>query len=341
MNAGLKKLCFWAIATLTCLTVITHCSLSHSFAQHGLTSLGPPPSVSGDRAIEPIPESPVLNSDKVALGKQLFAEPKLSHDNSISCLSCHNLSQGGMDGRQVAKGINGALGNVNVPTVFNSALHFKQFWDGRADTLEEQIDDPVQDPREMGSTWNEVVRKLKADPQYLKQFKNIYQEGVTSDNIKNAIATFELSLNTPNSRFDRFLNGDESALSFEEKEGYKRFQSYGCVSCHQGILLGGNLFQKIGIFGNYMTDRGNITEADYGRFNVTKNEEDKFTFKVPSLRNVELTSPYFHDGSAQTLEKAVIVMMKYQLGREASQEDIDLIIKFLTTLTAQPQGVSP
>jgi cytochrome c peroxidase len=234
------------------------------------------------------------------------------------------------------------VNSVNSPTVFNSGFNFKQFWDGRAETLEDQVETPLLSDHEMGGkSWLEVVNKLKQSSEYVSWFKQLYSDGITHDNIdniKDAIATFERSLYTPNSRFDQFLRGEQNALTEEEKEGYHRFKSYGCVSCHQGMLLGGNMFQSFGLHGDYFRDRGNVTKADLGRFNVTGDERDRYVFKVPSLRNVVLTSPYFHDGSAATLEEAIKVMAKYQLGRQLPQTDIDLIIKFLNTLTGEYKG---
>jgi cytochrome c peroxidase len=331
----------WLLAALLCLMVTVAWHLEQAFEHPALATLGTPTSVTGDRPIEPIPNLlPELNSQKVALGNQLYQDPQFSKDNKVSCASCHALDKGGTDRRVRSVGINGKVGFINAPTILNSSLHFKQFWDGRAESLEAQIDGPVHNDLEMGSSWPEIIGKLKQSSDYRAQFNQLYDDGITDTNIKNAIATYERSLNTPNSRFDRYLNGDKTALNAEEQEGYRLFQGNGCVACHQGVLLGGNLFQKFGVFGDYFQDRGNITQADYGRFNVTKKEEDRFVFKVPSLRNVELTAPYFHDGQAETLDEAVRVMMRYQLGREASSEDINLIIKFLTTLTGQQQGVS-
>ena len=296
--------------------------------------------VKGERPIEPIPRSSNLNVDLVSLGSQLYQDPQLSRNNSISCASCHALDKGGTDRRARSVGINGAVGLVNAPTILNSSLNFKQFWDGRAESLEDQIDGPIHNELEMGSSWPEIIEKLQKSPQYVAQFKQLYPDGLTSDNIKNAIAIFESSLYTPDSRFDLFLQGDTKALTDKEKKGYQRFKDYGCVSCHQGVLLGGNMFQKFGVFGDYFQDRGQIIKSDYGRFNVTGKEEDRFAFKVPTLRNVELTSPYFHDGSATSLDQAVKVMVKYQLGRELPQEDIDSLIEFLTTLTGEIKGAS-
>ena len=296
-------------------------------------TLGPPIEAAGDEPIEPIPQQIELDGEKVLLGERLFYEPQLSHDNSVSCASCHDLARAGTDQRVRSIGIDGQKGFVNSPTVLNNSFHFKQFWDGRADSLESQIDGPIHSEHEMGSSWPEIVKKLKQSAEYPGDFKQLYPEGISEFSIKDAIATFEQSLYTPNARFDNFLRGDNAALSESEKEGYRRFKAYGCVSCHQGVLLGGNMFQKFGVFGDYFKDRGEIQESDYGRFNVTGEEDDRFAFKVPSLRNVVLTSPYFHDGSARTLDDAIKVMLKYQLGREATQEDVNLIIQFLATLT--------
>ena len=289
-------------------------------------------------AIEPIPLVRKLDERKVDLGRKLFNEPKLSKDNTISCASCHHLDAGGADTKRFSLGINDAVGVVNTPTVFNSEFNFKMHWSGVVTTLEEQVDKPVYSERVMASSWPEIVSKLQKLPEYTSVFAKIYPDGLNSDNIKNAIATYERSLYTPNARFDRFLRGEQNALTEEEKEGYRRFKAYGCVSCHQGINIGANLFQNFGLFGNYFEDRGNITKADLGRFNVTGNEEDRYKFRVSSLRNIEKTPPYFHDGTAETLEEAVMLMGKYQLGRQLSDQDIELIVKFLKTLTGEYQG---
>lgn len=289
-------------------------------------------------AIEPIPLVRKLDSRKVELGEKLFIDPKLSKDNTISCASCHSLKTGGVDRRRYSLGVNNALGVINTPTVFNSEFNFKMHWNGVVNTLEEQIDKPIYSERAMASNWQEIVGKLEQSNEYTAMFKRIYRDGINSDNIKDAIATYERSLYTPNSRFDRFLRGERNAITEEEKEGYNRFKAYGCVSCHQGINIGGNLFQQFGLFGNYFEDRGNLTKADLGRYNVTGQEEDRYKFRVSSLRNVELTPPYFHDGTAETLEEAVTLMGKYQLGRELSQKDTESIVKFLKTLTGEYQG---
>lgn len=288
--------------------------------------------------IKPIPLKIELDEKKVKLGDKLFHDVRLSHDNTISCATCHKLTAGGTDHLPCSVGIRGTIGHLNAPTVFNSGFNFKQFWDGRAETLEAQIDGPTHNKGEMGSSWSEIIGKLEREPDYVTTFNALYAEGITHHNIKEAIATFERSLYTPNSRFDQFLRGD-NVLTSEEKEGYRRFKTLGCISCHQGVNVGGNMFQAFGIMGDYFGQRKkNIVSSDLGRFNVTGDEKDKHVFKVPGLRNVAITAPYFHDGSAQTLEEAIIIMGKYQLGRHLSTEDVTFIVKFLKTLTGEYQG---
>ncbi|HEV8367173.1 MAG TPA: cytochrome c peroxidase [Pyrinomonadaceae bacterium] len=288
--------------------------------------------------IEPLPPSPTFNEKTVALGQKLFEDRQLSRNNSISCSSCHSLSLGGADGRIRSIGIDNRVGTINAPTVFNSGFNFKQFWDGRAETLEAQIDGPAHEASEMDSNWLEITNKLKQQPEYQAAFAELYPEGIQSNTVKDAIATFERSLSTPNSRFDQFLQGVNNVLSAEEQDGYRLFKNYGCSSCHQGLNVGGNMFQKFGVMGDYFADRGNITKTDLGRFNVTGVERDRHVFKVPSLRNAALTAPYFHDGSAATLEDAVAVMAKYQLGRRMSPEEIRQIVSFIKTLTGEYKG---
>ncbi|ROL70809.1 cytochrome B6 [Pseudomonas vranovensis] len=288
--------------------------------------------------LSPLPAPPELAPQRVELGRKLFNDPRLSRNNSLSCANCHRLEQGGADHQALSPGIDGQLLAVNTPTVFNASLNFRQFWDGRAQTLEEQAHQVVQSPSEMGSDWQLVVQRIADDPDYRAGFAQAYGQGVDKHTIENALATFQRTLLTPGSRFDRYLQGDTAILTIEEKYGYQRFQEYGCIACHQGVNIGGNMLQKFGVLGDYFKDRGNPTVADLGRFNVTGDEEDRHVFKVPSLRNVAVTAPYFHDGSAATLEAAVDVMFRYQLGRTPSAEDKALIIQFLKTLTGQWQG---
>ena len=283
--------------------------------------------------ITPIPLKLNLDSRKVALGKRLFYDPQLSHNDTISCAHCHNLGKGGEDGLPRPIGIDAKIGKINTLTVFNSGFNFRLFWDGRAATLEEQMEFPIRDTDEMGSSFPEIISKLKKDDAYRRDFAAIYSDEVQPEHVKDAIATFERSLITPNSKFDQYLRGDEHALSIDELSGYQLFKSLGCISCHQGMNVGGNMYEKLGIVFNYFQARGNIQLVDNGRFNLTKNEDDRYEFRVPSLRNVALTAPYFHDASANTLEQAVAKMARFQLGITLPKKDIEKIVKFLNTLT--------
>ena len=291
-----------------------------------------------EEALKPLPAVPALDPAKVELGRQLFNEPRLSANNTLSCASCHQLASGGADNKPFSVGFDGKPVEVNTPSVFNASLNFKQFWNGRVDTLETQVEQVVISPVEMGSDWKTVVQNLAALPAYQAAFKQAYPDGVTAANVQNALATYERTLLTPNSRFDQYLLGNTEILTTQEKYGYQRFKDYGCIACHQGINIGGNMFQKFGVMGDYFKARGNPVESDLGRYLLTKDEEDRHVFKVPSLRNIAVTAPYFHDASAKTLEEAVDVMFKYQLGRNPSQDDKDLIIQFLKTLTGEWAG---
>ncbi len=291
-----------------------------------------------DEPLKPLPPPPTLDPQRVELGRQLFNDPRLSVDNSRSCASCHRLDLGGADGQPKSSGIKGQVTRVNAPSIFNAALNFRQFWDGRAETLEEQIDAVVQSPIEMGGNWEDVVRVLGQDPGYRQAFGELYPDALTAANVHDALATYERTLLSSNSRFDQYLLGNTDILTLEEKYGYQRFKDYGCIACHQGVNIGGNMFQKFGVMGDYFTARGSPTDADLGRFLITGDEQDRNVFKVPSLRNVAVTAPYFHDGSAQTLEQAVDVMFKYQLGRPPNPLDTSLIVKFLKTLTGEWEG---
>ncbi|WP_341743421.1 cytochrome-c peroxidase [Azonexus hydrophilus] len=286
------------------------------------------------QALRPLPELPPLRPERVALGARLFADTRLSADYSLACASCHRFDLGGADGQPVSVGILGREGGINAPTVFNSGLSFVQFWDGRALTLQEQAAGPIHNPLEMGASWSLVIERLGADETMREAFRLAYPDGLTAANIADAIASFEQSLLTLDSPFDRYLRGDEEALDELARAGYQRFRDFGCVSCHQGVLLGGNMFQKFGVLGDYFADRP-LTAADLGRYNVTGREEDRHVFKVPGLRNVALTAPYFHDGSAPTLEVAVAIMGRYQLGRDLAAEDVKAIVAFLNSLTGR------
>lgn len=292
---------------------------------------------SSAQSIRPLEAPSGLDERKVGLGEKLYHDPRLSGPGTVSCATCHILADGGDDNIPRSIGAAGHPIRRNAPTVFNAALHFRQFWDGRAATLEEQMDGPINSPEEMDSSWEHAVQAVSQDEEYRKAFEELYGGVISEQTIKNAIATFERSLITTGSRFDRFLQGDASALNEQEKRGWEKFRSFGCVSCHQGVAIGGNMFQKFGVFGNPFAERGDA-EPDYGRYEITGREEDKFVFKVPSLRNVAVTAPYFHDGSVERLEDAVAIMMKYQLGREPNEADVADLVAFLRTLTGQWRG---
>lgn len=293
-----------------------------------------------DEPIQPIPLELNLDDRKVALGHDLFHDTQLSSNGTVSCATCHPLDKGGTDRLPISKGMGGSLTGLNAPTVFNTAFHSRFNWNGKAKTLEDQADGPIASVGEMGGmSWGEVVARLQRSPDYQATFNAIYQDGVTPDNVREAIAIFQRSLYTPNAPFDKYLRGDDAAITEEEKKGYDLFKSYGCVSCHQGMAVGGNMFQTLGIFGDYFADRGTpVIEADLGRYNITENELDRHVFKVPSLRNIALTAPYFHDGNPKTLDQAIKYMGKYQLGVDIPQEDVDLIMLFLRSLTGEYNG---
>lgn len=284
--------------------------------------------------ITPLPQTIKVNQTKAELGKKLFFDPILSHDNTISCATCHDLQHGGDDGLKVSFGIEGKEGAVNAPTIYNAVFNFRQFWDGRAKDLQEQAAGPVENPVEMGSSFEEVIVKLKKS-KYKKLFDAIYDDGITKQTITDAIAEYEKTLITPNSRFDKYLRGDEGALTQDEKEGYALFKSKGCVSCHHGENIGGNLYNKFGIFNK-------INSQWLGRYNITHKERDKYFFKVPSLRNIARTAPYFHDGRTYDLNEAVKLMSQYQLGRHITKKEILKITAFLKSLNGElPKNIEP
>ncbi|WP_235846711.1 cytochrome-c peroxidase [Halopseudomonas pachastrellae] len=281
--------------------------------------------------IQPILPAQITDPAKVELGKQLFFDPRLSRSGFISCNSCHNLSMGGSDNLQTSIGHNWQQGPINSPTVLNSSLNVAQFWDGRAADLKEQAAGPIANPGEMAFTHTLAVDTLRSIPQYSDAFARVYGvEQITIDEVTDAIAEFEETLVTPFSRFDRWLLGDTQAMIEDELRGYQLFKDTGCVACHNGPAAGGNSFQKMGLVSAYET--ANPAEGVAG---LTGQDADRFKFKVPTLRNVELTYPYFHDGAYWTLEEAVDVMARLQLGRQLGDEDIASITAFLKTLTGQ------
>jgi cytochrome c peroxidase len=304
--------------------------------------------------ITPIPDIIITNPDMVALGKRLFFDTRLSADNTVSCHTCHLLDKGGVDGLDVSIGINGLKGTRNAPTIYNSSLNFRQFWDGRVRTLEQQVSGPVHNPLEMGANWPDITKKLSQDKTYIDLFNKVFSSnsfnpksvegqqhgGISSRKVIKAIATFERSLLTPDSPFDLYLKGDKNAIDEETKEGYQLFKKYGCIACHNGVAIGANMYSRLGIiFPYYVASNQSASfdedeNNDLGRFSITQEEKDKFIFKVPSLRNVAITGPYFHNGSIKSLYRAVSIMIKYQLGKIVKKNDVEKIVLFLESLTA-------
>ena len=277
---------------------------------------------------------------KAELGFDLFHDTRLSVDNTVSCASCHDLATAGVDNHQYSHGVNDLMGGVNAPTVFNAVYNFVQFWDGRAATLAAQAAGPPLNPVEMASSsFDEIIAKLQADKAFAKKFNAVYPDGMTEANLTDAIEHFERTLITPGSRFDKWLMGDDSALTADELEGYELFKKYDCATCHAGKNLGGLSYELMGLRRHYFAERGlELTEEDNGRYKETKNERDRHRFKVPGLRNVEHTWPYYHDGTRHTLEEAVLDMGKYQSGVDLAQAEVDKITAYLKTLTGEYKG---
>ncbi|MDM8548204.1 cytochrome-c peroxidase [Candidatus Venteria ishoeyi] len=283
--------------------------------------------------ITPIPVQDKVDAPKVELGKKLFFDPRLSKSGFLSCNSCHNLSTGGADNLPSSIGHKWQLGPINSPTVLNARFNLAQFWDGRAKDLKEQAGGPIANPGEMASTHEIAVDVLSSIPAYIAEFKAVYgDKKVNMDRVTDAIASFEETLVTPDSPFDLWLKGDDAALSEEAKAGYDLFKNKGCIACHNGTGVGGTMYQKMGTVKPY-TDTKTL-----GRYGVTGKDADKYFFKVPLLRNIELTAPYFHDASTWDLAEAVKMMGEYQLGLKLSDEETNKIVVFLKALTGkQPQ----
>lgn len=328
---------------LAALFLLSACSGSGSEADFDRLQLRPLPlstvsvaSISPAEPIRPLPgvTAASLKTPVVELGRLLFHDTRLSGDGTVACASCHAVSGGGDDNLPTAVGINGAIGPINTPTVLNSGFNFRQFWDGRAPSLEEQAKGPVEADIEMGADWGTVVATLATDDELKDQFKNVFGESeITQDRVVQAIARFEESLMTP-APFDRYLLGDKTSISAEAATGYTKFKAYGCSSCHQGINVGGNLYQQFGA----------VQQVDIETFNVDgavpeirERSEEVSMVKVPSLRNIELTAPYFHAGLINDLPTAVRIMGLSQIGTVISDEDIAYIVAFLKSLTGDWQ----
>ena len=279
--------------------------------------------------VEPIAPVKEINLGKVELGKKLYFDPRLSKSGFISCNSCHNLSMGGTDNLKTSIGHKWQQGPINSPTVLSSSLSLAQFWDGRAADLKAQAGGPIANPGEMAFTHTLAVDMLETIPEYVIEFKLVFGKPLIDiDQVTDAIAEFEKTLATPNSRFDHWLLGETDAITAEELAGYQLFKMSGCVACHNGSALGGTSFQKMGVVEPYKT-----TNTAQGLIAVTGKDADRFKFKVPTLRNVELTYPYFHDGEAGTLSDAVDIMGRLQLGKKFTPGENAQVVAFLKTLT--------
>ena len=294
-----------------------------------------------NEAVRPIDLALEYDPAKAELGYALFHDPRLSVDNTVSCASCHDLGTAGVDNHRYSHGVNDLLGGVNAPTVFNAVYNFVQFWDGRAQTLADQAAGPPLNPVEMASeSFDQIIAKLKADKQFARAFVKVYPDGITAANITDAIEQFERTLITPDSKFDKWLRGDDSALTADELKGYELFKKYDCATCHAGPNLGGLSYELMGLRRHYFAERGlELTNEDNGRYKETQQERDRHRFKVPGLRNVEHTWPYYHDGTRETLEEAVRDMGLYQSGVELTDSEVAGITAFLKTLTGEYKGV--
>ncbi|WP_415396877.1 cytochrome-c peroxidase [Sulfurimonas sp. CS5] len=280
--------------------------------------------------ISPIPTDIKVNLAKAKLGQKLFSDTILSKDNSTACISCHDIFKGGADANVVSSGFANKKGNIQSPTVLNSRYNFKQFWNGRARNLTQQADGPINNPAEHNMDAKTVENRINESLEYKKLFKLVYGTShISYAQILEAIVEFENALTTPNSRFDKFLR-DEIKLTKDEKEGYILFKQNGCITCHNGINIGGNSFQKMGTFLEYEV------ESNYpDRSKITNNPNHKNVFKVPTLRNINKTAPYFHDGSAKTLKEALTIMAKHNLGVKLKDKEVEKIIAFLKTLDGE------
>ncbi|RMF17295.1 MAG: cytochrome-c peroxidase [Candidatus Dadabacteria bacterium] len=299
-------------------------------------------------AFEPLPDQPPIPKDnpqttaKIELGKKLYLDPRLSVDGTVSCNSCHNVMAGGDDDRATSAGVNGQRGGRNAPTVWNAAFLSVQFWDGRANSLEEQAKGPLINPVEMGNPDHDtVIKRLKQYPEYVAAFNDVFgKDGLNIDNLAKAIASFERMLITPGAPFDRYAKGEKKAIAKKARQGAELFQKIGCITCHSGPAFAGpplpegtGFFQRFPTFADNEFVKKYELDQDLGRYEATKNEADKHMFRVPTLRNVAMTAPYFHNGKVRTLDEAVRVMAKTQLNRDLSDDAVEKLVAFLETLT--------
>jgi cytochrome c peroxidase len=302
------------------------------------------PSTARDEPLAPLPPAPRVDPQRAALGMKLFSTANLSSDGQVSCATCHPIDRAGADGFVHSRGANGSVTALNTPTIYNVSFNFRFNWSGAYTKLEDALDAPIA--LTLGTTWAAIEAKLRSAPEWQTAFEAAYPTGVSTDNIKDALSRYIDTLITPGARLDQFLGGDTDALTSDERRGYELFKTLGCSTCHQGANVGGNMFQRLGVMHDYFQARvehggSSPSAADLGRYETTRQHADRHVFRVPSLRNVELTPPYFHDGSEPTLELAIAEMGYVQLGKRLSADEVSLLAGFLKTLTALPVQGAP
>jgi cytochrome c peroxidase len=323
-------------AFLSCSLALSACDAEPAAA---LPPVAEPPPPERDEPLQPLPAAPLVDPRRSAVGMKLFSSVSLSSDGSVSCATCHPIDRAGADGFVHSRGANGSETALNTPTIYNVSFNFRFNWNGAYARLEEALDAPIA--LTLGTTWSAIEDKLRTQPEWRTSFELAYADGVTTANIKDALSRYIDTLITPDARFDQFLRGDIDALTADERRGYETFKALGCSTCHQGANVGGNMFQRLGVMHDYFQARVEhggpaLTPADLGRYETTRQHSDRHVFRVPSLRNVALTPPYFHDGSAPTLELAVAEMGYVQLGTRLSEDELALLVAFLKTLTGLP-----
>jgi cytochrome c peroxidase len=321
---------------ITCALAMAGCDAEPSAA---LPPAPEAPLPARDEPLSPLPAAPLVDARRSAVGMKLFSTVSLSSDGLVSCATCHPVDRAGADGFVHSRGANGHETPLNTPTIYNVSFNFRFNWNGAYESLEDALDAPIA--LTLGTTWSAIEDKLRTDAEWRASFERAYPDGVTTANIKDALSRYIDTLITPDARLDQFLRGDIDALTSDERRGYESFKALGCSTCHQGANVGGNMFQRLGVMHDYFQARVEHggpapTAADLGRYETTKQHSDRHVFRVPSLRNVALTPPYFHDGSVPTLELAVVEMGYVQLGKRLSQEEVTLLVAFLKTLTGLP-----
>jgi cytochrome c peroxidase len=324
------------VAVIVCALATAACDAA---APAALAPAAEAPVPAHDEPLQPLPAAPHVDPQRAELGMRLFSTANLSSDGSVSCSTCHPIERGGADGFVHSRGANGYETVLNTPTIYNVSFNFRFNWNGAYTRLEDALDAPIA--LTLGTSWSAIEDQLRAQPAWLTAFELAYRDGVTTANIKDALSRYIDTLTTPDARLDQFLRGDTDALTNDERRGYETFKALGCATCHQGANVGGNMFQRLGVMHDYFQARvaqggPAPTDKDLGRYETTREHADRHVFRVPSLRNVALTPPYFHDGSEPTLELAVAEMGYVQLGQRLSQEQVTLLVAFLKTLTGLP-----